>query len=290
MVNTVSTNTLRGFVASTFFFLGFAVSNVYGQDDETIATQVPLFVNPNTSAPSIGPQIVRTVRFLTTNDFPPFNFIDPQGRLEGFNVSLARALCLEIKARCTLQTVAWDRLEEALSEGQGDAIIAGIKINKESLERLAFSSPYLRSPARFFTTKIRSSIVPDWTSVSGITLGVQKGTAHEAFARKHFPDNRFETYESQAELRDAVTSGSADAGFADGVFTSFWLQSARAKECCAFVGGPYINSDYFGAGYSIAVPRDREDLRLTLNNGLMRIINNGSYSEIYLRYFPVSFF
>ena len=257
----------------------YAVQPVHAQGDED-ESEIPIFFNPNTSTQSIGTQTVRAIRFLTTDDFPPFNFIAPQGNLEGFNVSIARTLCLELKARCTMQAIPWDELEEALKDGRGDAVIAGIKVSEESLERFAFSLPYLRSPARFFTARNRISITPDWTNVSGITVGVQENTAHEAFLRLYFPNVTVQTFEDQNRLNEAVRNGTADAGFGDGISTSFWMNSSRARDCCQFVGGPYVNSDYFGAGFSIAVLPDREDLRKALKK----------YAEIYLRYFPVNFY
>ena len=47
------------------------------------------------------------LRFLTTVDFPPFNFIDQSGKLSGFHVDLAREICreLEIEAKCQIQAV-----------------------------------------------------------------------------------------------------------------------------------------------------------------------------------------
>src|SRR5690606_4962775 len=91
------------------------------------------------------------VRFLTTIDFPPFNYIDSNGLLSGLHVDLARALCEElgILDRCQIQALPWAELEGALARGEGDAIIAGLAVSPESRGRYAFTRSYMRFPARF---------------------------------------------------------------------------------------------------------------------------------------------
>src|SRR5262245_4883007 len=67
---------------------------------------------------------IRQIRFLTEDDYPPFNFTGASGRLEGFNVDIARAVCAELALPCTVQSRRWDTIVAALEAGQGDAIAA----------------------------------------------------------------------------------------------------------------------------------------------------------------------
>ncbi|MBA4781743.1 MAG: transporter substrate-binding domain-containing protein [Rhizobiales bacterium] len=250
---------------------------------------IPLFQNPNTITTAGSIATIRTIRFLTTDDYPPFNFIDQEGRLGGFNIALARAVCLEIKARCTMQALAWENLQDALDRGQGDAIIAGIAVSDKSVRRLAFTEPYLRIPARFFAARgFAEAPSPGWPD--RISVGVQAGTAHEAFLKAFFPKAQLMTFADQSALHAAVRSGAATLGFSDGVGIAFWFQSGDAAGCCDFVGGPYLNADYFGPGVSIAMPLDRPDLKEVLDEALRRLTRKGTFSEIFLRSFPVSFF
>lgn len=277
-----------------YFFLVFFLFSIFlystTANSQNKRVEVPKFINPNTAASSVKIATVRSIRFLTTSDFPPFNFVDPSGSLDGFNVGLAREICFEIKARCTIQALPWADLQKALKRGQGDAIIAGLALSDRTIRELAFTKTYMRFPARFFSNAAFAATFGDFRQPKGLKIGVQKNTAHEAFLRKFFPDNELLQFDSQDELRAGALKGLIQIGFADGVQTSFWLQSASAKECCTFVGGPYINSDYFGVGLSIAVPVDRQDLKDTLNDALIRLMREGKYSEIYLKYFPINFF
>ena len=274
-------------VALLFCLAPNTVTNALA-DEESV--NIPQFINPNVITTSGTTPTIRTIRFLTTDDFPPFNFIDQQGRLEGFNVSLARAICFEIKARCTMQALPWDNLSDALSKGQGDAIIAGLSLSDTTIREHAFSVPYLRLPARFFYNKNNKISDKHFKGPGTQTVGVEAGTSHEAFLKNYFPETPIKAFKNQEELRSAMRDGVVSLGFADGVGISFWLQSNDAKNCCSFIGGPYLSADFFGQGLSIAVPIDRLDLKQVLDDGLGRLIRKSKYAEIYLQFFPVSFF
>ena len=88
----------------------------------------------------------------------------------------------------------------------------------------------------------------------------------------------------------ALRNKEVDLLFGDGEQLGFWLQSAAAEECCALVGGPYLDARYFGEGYAIAVAKGSNDLKRALNAALAAIYDKGVFADLYLRYFPVGFF
>ena len=128
------------------------------------------------------------VRFLTTVDFPPFNFIDSSGRLSGFHIDLARAICreLDIVAKCQIQALPWGELETALKKKDGEAVIAGVAITEESRAKYAFSRSYLQFPARFITPKTKALTEPLHEKLKGEPIGVVAGSAHEKDAARVF--------------------------------------------------------------------------------------------------------
>jgi polar amino acid transport system substrate-binding protein len=105
-----------------------------------------------------------------------------------------------------------------------------------------------------------------------------------------FPEVARKLYPNPDAARDALKNGAVDALFGDGMQLSFWLQSLAAADCCAFAGGPYLESRFFGEGYAIAIPKGAPDLKQALNAALQALYEKGTYSELYLRYFPISYF
>ena len=95
--------------------------------------------------------MVPAIRFLTSADFPPFNYRDETGQLTGFNYDLAKEICAILEVACTVQAWPFEQLPDALADNQGDALIAGLAISDETAARFDFSNPYLMLPARFVT-------------------------------------------------------------------------------------------------------------------------------------------
>lgn len=235
---------------------------------------------------------VERVRFLTTIDFPPFNFLDADGRLTGFHVELARAVCreLDIVPRCQIQALPWEELDEAIDAGQGEALITGTAITAAARERYAFSRPYLRFPARFVVPRASPLEKPMHDAVAGRRIGVLAGSAHEAMLRSYFPGVRPVTYSRPDWLYRDLREGKLDGAFGDGMRLSFWIAGSGSDGCCRFAGGPYIAPEFLGAGLAIATRRDDALLVQAFDYALREIAVKGTFAELYLKYFPVSFY
>ncbi|WP_413991920.1 transporter substrate-binding domain-containing protein [Labrys okinawensis] len=230
---------------------------------------------------------IRQIRFLTEDDFPPFDFQGASGSLEGFNVDLARAICLQLKVPCTIQARRWDTIVAALEEGQADVIAASLVPTAQARERLQFSRPYYLRPARFAA---RQQDAPPALTLQGLTgrrVGVVAGTAHEAYAKAYLTTARLVPFPSDDALRAALKNGEVDLMFSDGIGLSLWLSGSEAKGCCIFEGSPYLDSHYFGDGIGMAMRREDDDLRQAIDYALFQIWEQGLYADIVRRWFPI---
>jgi polar amino acid transport system substrate-binding protein len=239
-------------------------------------------------APSAGSDPPRRValRFLTDNDFPPFNYVGEDGSLVGFNVDLARAICLEIGATCDIQARPWEQLLPALAKGQADALIAGHATSARALAAADFSDTYFHTPARFAGLKKSALADVSPEGLMGKRIGVAKGTAHEAFLRAFFYESAIQPFENAELARDALIAGKVDLVFDDGVSLVFWLGGLLSKDCCEFKGGPYFEARYFGDGMAVAVGRTDVQLKSLINAALRKLRESGRFDELVLRYFP----
>jgi polar amino acid transport system substrate-binding protein len=280
-------------VRATLAALVFCSANlpsVIRAQDERPEINVPNFWDPKRRVERPPAGAVQVLRFVTTDDFPPFNFLDADGRLTGFNVDLARAICAELDIGCTIQARPFGSLIESVLGERADAAIAGISITAEMRSILDFSDIYLKSPARFVVRRDTPEITFTSAGLKGKRLAVVARTAHEAYLAAFFPEVERKIYPSAAAARRAVKNRKADAHFGDGLQLSFWLQSETAAGCCRFAGGPYLEARFVGQGFAIAVPRGATEVRNAINAALEAINEQGIYAELYLRYFPVGFF
>lgn len=257
----------------------------FAQDD---GVRVPNFWDPK--AVSDRPNsIPDKIQFLATDNYPPFVFRDPQGRLTGFNVDLARALCQELGSSCALRIKNFNVLLSALDEEEGDAIISGLSRGLPSTRRLNFTDDYLKLPARFVVRSDRAGEF-DEQALGGQTIAVVAGSRYEAFANRFWPEADIQGLENVSQARDAVKNGEADAHFGDGLSLAFWLPSEAAASCCAFAGGPWLEPGFFDRGMAIATRPEDTERAAALNYALAQLQQKGIYRELYLRYFPLSFY
>lgn len=251
---------------------------------------MPTFVDPHRhiDKPDLGRD--RVIRFLTTDDDPPFNFLTPDGTLVGFDVDLVRAVCDVLEVACSLQTRSFESLMPALEAKAGDAVIAAQAITAQARRDVAFSLPTMRVAARFAarSASVPPAVMPE--TVSRSIIGVQAGTAHEAYLRRFFPQAVVRTFTDPEALHAALRQGSIDLLFADGLATALWLNGSTAAGCCRFAGGPFTETRYFGEGTGIAVRRGDEALRQAFDYALLRLAADGTTADLYLKYFPLGVF
>ena len=249
---------------------------------------VPGFWDPRRRPERPDLSRIQTIRFLTDLDYPPFDYAGQDGNPAGFNVDLARLICDEIKVSCTIQARPFNTLLDALNENRGDAVIASIAPTAETRRRADFSDPYYRTPARFVARadSALGDVLPE--RLEGVKVAVIAGTAHEAFLKAMFTEVEIRPCPSAEAARDALRRKDVDLLFGDGIALAFWLNGTDSGGCCAFRGGPFLESRYFGEGIGIAVKRGNDLMRQSLNWALFRLWENGSYTDLWLRYFPIS--
>lgn len=252
------------------------------------AVQVPGFWDPRRRPERPDLSRLSVIRFLTETDYPPFNFAGPDGHPQGFNVDLARAMCEEIKVAYTIQMRRFETLVAALNEGRGDAVIASIAPTPDVRAKVDFTDPYYRTPARFVVRRDSSVDDPLPEKLEGRKVAVAAGTAHEAYLKTLFTEVEVRPYPSADVARLALRRGDVDLLFGDAVSLAFWLHGTDSENCCAFRGGPFLDSRYFGEGIGVAVKRGNETMRLALNYALFRVWEQGRFTDLWLRYFPIS--
>jgi polar amino acid transport system substrate-binding protein len=256
------------------------------------ATDLPILFDARERLVRPDVSSVLRLRFLTTTDFPPFNFTDQSGRLSGFHIDLARALCEELglQARCQIQALPYGQLVSALEAGQGEAVMAGVAVTPELRQRFNFTRPYLLLPARFLMQG--DTVLPrqDAEGLFGRKVGVVKDTAHAAMLNNFFPDIEAVAFDNQDALMKGLKEKQIPAVFADALQLSFWMMSPAAAGCCRFLDGPFLSERHLGEGMTIMVGGQDAALLAALESALAALSKDGRLEEIYLRYFPAGLF
>lgn len=252
------------------------------------AQAVPGFWDPRRRPDRPDLSRIPVIRFITETDYPPFNFTGADGNPAGFNVELARLLCAEIKASCTIQMRRFETLVNSLAANRGDAIIASMAVTPLLRTQVDFTDPYYRVPGRFVARKdgVLAEMRPEF--VEGKKVGAVGGSVHEAFLKAFFTDAQILAFPNDDALRQALRRGEVEFIFGDAISLAFWINGTDSADCCAFSGGPFTESRYFGEGIGIAVKRGNDNLRLALNWAMFRVWETGQFTDLWLRYFSIN--
>ena len=252
---------------------------------------IPNFFDPQDRFEAPDLTDLARLRFLTVTDFPPFSYVDSEKQLVGYHVELARAICdrLALEEKCEIQALPFAELEKALTDGEGEALLAGIAVTAGTRERLAFTRPYFRLPARFVA---RRGVALEDALASGLdgrSVAVRKGTAHEAYLARFFPAAAAKPFETDDAALAALEAGEADLLFSDALRLSQVLAGPKGA-ALRFVGGPYGDPAYFGRGLAIAVRPEDDVLLQALNHALVALNEKRVLEELYLRHFPIGLY
>jgi len=233
---------------------------------------------------------MREVKIGTEGAYPPFNFIDSDGKLQGFDVDIAKALCEQANFKCEFVVQDWDGIIPGLLAKKYDAIVASMSITPERKEVVDFTNKYYNTPARFIATKSFDIEIPEDRAaadkaLAGKPVGVQRATIHENFLRDNFPDVDLRVYATQDEANLDLVNGRVDLVMADSVALDEGFLKTPEGADFQFVGPSYSDPKWHGDGAGIAVRKGEDDLREALNKAIAAIRANGTYQKINAKYF-----
>ena len=179
------------------------------------------------------------------------------------------------------------RLLDALNDNRGDAVIASIAPTADTRRRADFTDPYYRTPARFVARLDSRSPTCCRSGSKRKKIAVIAGTAHEAYLKAMFTEAAGARLSQRRDGARGVAQQGRRLLFGDGIALAFWLNGADFGGCCVFRGGPFLESRFFGEGIGIAVKRGNDLLRQTFNWALFQLWEKGSFTDLWLRYFPI---
>ena len=226
-------------------------------------------------APLAAAQTPAVLKIGVEGAYPPFSEIGTDGKLKGFDIDIANAMCERLKMTCTLVQAEFDAMIPALRAKKFDAIVASMSITPERKKSVDFSDKYYQTPARVIA-RADSKLEVTPAGLKGKKIGVQRTTIHDRFATTTFKGAQIVRYAKQDEVFLELASGRVDATLMDSVAADVGFLKTPAGKGYAFVGPVYTDPAFFGEGAGIAVRQGDTALRDKLNAALAAMLADGS--------------
>ncbi len=237
-----------------------------------------------TSVNFVSAQDVKKLKIGVEGAYPPFSQIGTDGKLKGFDIDIANALCEQMKAQCTMVQQEFDGLIPSLQAKKIDAVIASMSITDERKKVVEFSDKYYHTPARLVGKK-NAGLTASVAGMKGKRIGVQRTTTHDRFVTDTFTESEIVRYAKQDDVFLDLAAGRLDAAVSDQPAAAIGFLALPAGKDFAFFGPVYIEPKYFGAGAGIGLRKTDTALRNEFNAAIKAIRANGVYKKINDKYF-----
>ncbi|RYG71593.1 transporter substrate-binding domain-containing protein [Lentibacillus lipolyticus] len=223
-----------------------------------------------------GGELKDTYTVASDTSFVPFEF-KKDGEYVGFDIDLINAVADEAGFEIELETTNFDGIIPGLQTGSFDMAVAGIGITEERKKKIDYSNPYFESGLAIGVQKDNESI-KGIEDLEGKTVATRLGSTSAAYIKENIDNVEANQYEQLDQAYLAVENGSADAILYDAPNVNYYINTTGDK--LKVVGDLYKAEDY-----AIAISQGQEKLVKAVNNALETIKENGTYDEIYEKWF-----
>jgi arginine/ornithine transport system substrate-binding protein len=222
------------------------------------------------------------LRVGVEGNYPPFSMIAPDGKLQGFDIDIANAVCAEMKVECTFVQQEFDGIIPALNAKEFDLIVASMTITEARKKSVDFSDPYYDVPSRF-VAKQGAFADHSPASLKGKKIVVLRNSPRAAYLAENYKESEVVLAGKETEVYMELAVGRADVAFGSSVVSAeAFLKKPEGKGFAQV--GPAIRIGG-GSGVGIAVRKDDTALVGKINAALKAIKANGTYKKLADKYF-----
>ncbi len=237
------------------------------------------------SSQSAGAKDWKTVRIGMDATYPPFESVDPQGKIVGFEVDYAKDLCAKMQVTCTFQNQDWDGIIPALLSGKFDVILSAMNETPARAKLVAFSDVYFATPPVWVTSASNKSDDVSLAAMKGKTIGTQSSTVFANYLDKDYKGIDVKLYPGGDEPFADLVSGRLDYVVSDEIVSQTFID--KNPGCCRIVAKIPRIADIFGPGTAAAFRPDDTDLRDVFNKAIRQAADDGSFKKIEQGYFKI---
>ncbi|MCR8723068.1 transporter substrate-binding domain-containing protein [Frigidibacter sp. ROC022] len=220
---------------------------------------------------STGFALADTIRLATEGAYPPYNFINDSGEVDGFERELGDKICEIEELTCEWVTNDWDSIIPNLVSGNYDAIIAGMSITDERDKVIDFTQAYI-PPAPSAYVALSADVDLKNGVIAAQTATIQAGYVAETGAT-------LLEFATPDETLAAVRNGEADAVLADKDYLAPFVKESDGA--LVFAGEDIA----LGGGIGLGLRESDTELKATFNDAIDKMKADGSLNTMIKKWF-----
>ena len=213
--------------------------------------------------------------FATDATWPPFEYIDENGNLTGFEVELVPMIGEAVGETFVVQNIPWDTIFAGLKNGQYDGVASGVTVTEERKATIDFSTPINNQGQVLIIPTAKASEVGSIDELpEGSKVGVQIGTTGD-FALEDYPVE-IRRYDDIGLAIEDMLNGNLDGAVCDSLIASdFVLKNENYANLLVVAGEPFTAEEI-----AIGVQKGNTALLDKINEGLSILRENGEFDAL----------
>ena len=208
----------------------------------------------------------KTVRIGTDATYPPFESVDPFGKITGWEVEYGNDLCARMHVTCTWQNQDWDGIIPALLAGKFDMIVSSMNMTPARAQKVLFSDMYYATDPVWVGQASNKSDDTSPAFMKDKTVGTQSSTVFAAYLEKEYKGLDVKLYPGGDEPLIDLGSGRLDYAVSDILVAEKYIE--KNPGCCRIVKKIIRTPDVFGPGVGAAFRPEDKDLKAMFDKAI----------------------
>lgn len=223
-----------------------------------------------------GAKTDNTLTMGTNAAFPPYEFVDDNGKIVGIDAEIAAAIAEKLDMELEIKDMDFDSLITACAGGSVDVVLAGLTVTDERKESVNFSDTYATGVQVIIVKE--GSAIASVDDLEGKMIGVQAGTTGDIYCTDEFGQDKVKQYNNGALAVSALNNDQIDCVIID---------NEPAKSfVAANTGLKILDAEYAVEDYAIAVAKENTELLDKINDAMAELKADGTIDKIVKKYIP----
>lgn len=210
----------------------------------------------------------------TNAEFPPFEFRNDKGEVDGFDAAMAKEIAKELGVELKIEDMAFDSLLNALKSGKIDFVAAGMTVKPDRLENADFSTPYYKA-TQLIIVKKDNNTIKGKDDLKGKKIGVQEGTTGD-FEASEIEGVQISRFKKGIDAVMDLKNGKVDAVVIDSNPAKVFVSKNDDLKV--------LDEQLTDEDYAIAVRKGDKEFLDVINKVIKNMKDSGKYDELVKKY------
>ena len=239
-----------------------------------VLTASMLFTGCSSNETADGGEIPDTIVVGTNAEFPPFEFVNDDGDVDGFDMAVMKEVGKKIGSDVEIKNMEFKSLIGSMESGNLDVIAAGMTVTEERERQVDFTDSYYT--AKQYVIQKEGGSVKSADDLEGLTIAVQEGTTGDLLATDEIKDSEVKRFKKGVDAVMDLKKGGSDVVIID---------ANPAQEFVKANEGLELVEDLFDdEEYAFAVQKGNTKLKDAINDALKEMKDDGTFDDLVKEY------